>query len=55
LQAADLPGRIAKELIKLRDAGAINGANDPEATFYACLLRDFETEFIGKRSSDEET
>ena len=30
--------RIARELVKLRDAGAIKDANDPEARFYASLL-----------------
>ena len=42
--------RIAKELVKLRDAGAIKDANDPEARFYAKLIRDFEAEFTGKRN-----
>jgi hypothetical protein len=34
--------RIAKELVKLRDAGAISSdSRDPEARFYAHLVRDF--------------
>ena len=44
--------RIAKELVKLRDAGAIKGPNDPEARFYEKLIRVFEGEFIGKRRAD---
>jgi hypothetical protein len=34
--------RIAAELVKLRDAGAIAGPDDPEAVFFAYLLRDPE-------------
>ena len=42
--------RIAKELVKLRDAGAISGApDDPEARFYAQVIHTFEGEFIGRR------
>ena len=41
--------RIATELVKLRDAGAISAANDPEAVFFAHLLHTFGGEFIGKQ------
>ena len=41
--------RIAKELVKLRAAGAIEGPDDPEARFYASLLHTFGAEFTGKR------
>ena len=37
--------RIAGELVKLYKAGAFSGPDDPEARFYACLLRDFKAEF----------
>ena len=40
--------RIAGELVKLHKAGAIAGADDPEARFYACLLRGFEATFLPK-------
>ena len=41
--------RIAKELVKRRDAGAIKDAYDPEARFYAQVLHLFEAEFLGKQ------
>ena len=37
--------RIARELARLRGAGAISGPDDPEAVFYATLLRDFGATF----------
>jgi hypothetical protein len=43
--------RIAKELVKLRDAGAIKDANDPEARFYAHLVRDFAATYPGPMSN----
>ena len=54
LTAAELAKarRIAGELVKLHKAGAINGAEDPEATFYACLLRDLNATFTGKRGPE---
>jgi hypothetical protein len=51
LSAEDLveAHRIAGELLKLRDAGAISSdPRDPEARFYARLLHTFGGEFIGK-------
>jgi hypothetical protein len=33
--------RIARELLKLYHAGVITSAEDPNAVFYACLIRDF--------------
>ena len=43
--------RIAKELVKLRDAGAISAdPGDPEARFYAQFLHGFGAEFTGKRN-----
>ena len=33
--------RIADELRKLNGAGTLKGADDPEAAFYACLIRGF--------------
>jgi hypothetical protein len=41
--------RIAGELAKLHKAGALGGPADPEAAFYAALLRAFSAEFVGKR------
>jgi hypothetical protein len=38
--------RIAGELVKLYHAGAIAGPSDPEAIFYACLIRGFEATFL---------
>jgi hypothetical protein len=40
--------RIVGELRKLRDAGALKGADDPEAAFYASLIRDFGATFLPK-------
>ena len=40
--------RIAGELVKLHKARAISGPDDPEARFYACLIRDFKAEFGGR-------
>jgi hypothetical protein len=37
--------RIAGELAKLHAAGAISGPDDPEAIFYAHLVREFEASF----------
>ncbi len=37
--------RIAGELVKLRDAGAISSPNDSEAVFFAHFLRTFEATF----------
>ena len=33
--------RIAGELVKLYEAGAISGPDDPEAVFYACIIHQF--------------
>ena len=59
LAAEDLAeaARIAGELLKLRDAGAITGPNDPEARFYAQVIHVFGGEFIGRQpaSSVEDT
>ena len=38
--------RIARELVKLYHAGAVKGPDDPDAVFYACLIRDFGAVFI---------
>jgi hypothetical protein len=38
--------RIAGELRELADAGALKGTDDPEAAFYACLIRDFGATFV---------
>lgn len=46
--------RIARELVNLRDAGAIKDANDPEARFYAQVIHMFEAEFIGKTSKEDD-
>ena len=42
--------RIATELAKLHAAGAISGPGDPEAIFYAHLVRKFEASFTGVRA-----
>ena len=42
--------RIAVELAKLRQDGAITGPSDEEATFYAWLVRDFGATYTGRTS-----
>lgn len=59
LSAEDLAeaARIAGELLKLRDAGAMSGLDDPEARFFASVIHVFGGEFIGRQpaSSVEDT
>ena len=42
--------RIAGKLVKLLAAGAIQDAQDPEASFYANLVRGFEASLVAVRS-----
>ena len=42
--------RIASELAKLHKDAAITGPDDKQATFYACLIRDFGATYIGRAS-----
>jgi hypothetical protein len=49
--------RIAAELAKLHRDGVISGPDDPQAVFYATLVRDFGGSYMVKRSpsADRET
>jgi hypothetical protein len=49
--------RIAAELVKLYQVGAISGPDDPEALFYANLIRQADASFTGHREpvSDSES
>jgi hypothetical protein len=42
--------RIAAELAKLHRDDVISGPDDPEAVFYATLVRDFGASYAVKRS-----
>jgi hypothetical protein len=42
--------RIAAELAKLHRDGVISGSDDPQAVFYATLVRDFGASYTAKRS-----
>ena len=42
--------RIAAELAKLHRGGVISGPGDPQAVFYATLVRDFGASYTVKRS-----
>ena len=42
--------RIAAELVKLHRDGVISGPDDPQAVFYATLVRDFGASYTVKRS-----
>jgi hypothetical protein len=39
--------RIAGELVRMHRAGALSGANDPEAEFFACFIHKFGATFGG--------
>jgi hypothetical protein len=43
---------IALELVGLHRDGAISGADDPEARFYAVLIHLFEARYAGKVSPE---
>jgi hypothetical protein len=43
---------IALELVGLHRDGAISGADDPEARFYAVLIHLFEARYAGKVSME---
>jgi hypothetical protein len=42
--------RIAGELVKLYRDGALSGPDDPEAVFYAWLIRTFDATYEGHRT-----
>jgi hypothetical protein len=46
--------RISGELVKLAAAGAISGPDDPEAVFYAHVIRAFGGAYTGILNSEHE-